>query len=217
MPAEPSEPEPSEQPAVGPGSVDARRRQILRAAARMLAERGYADTRVTDVSRAAGVSSALVIYYFGTRDQLLIAALRHAEDAFYEASAAEMARTGSAAGRLRHLVDLVCSPGQLDDMPRSWVLWLDMLAQAPRHPDVARDRVELDARWREAVCAVLRYGIERGEFRPVDVPQFGLLLTSVLDGLALQLVLQDPVVTADRAREVAGDLCRAYLGPDAFG
>jgi AcrR family transcriptional regulator len=203
--------------ATPPGPVDARRGQILRAAARMLAERGYADTRVTDVSRAAGVSSALVIYYFGTRDQLLIAALRHAEDAFYQASAAAMERTPSAAGRLRHLVDLVCSPEQLDDMPGSWVLWLDMLAQAPRHPDLARDRVELDARWRDAVAAVLRYGIERGEFQQVDVDRFGLLLTSVLDGLALQVVLQDPVVTADRARRVVGDLCRTYLGPDAFG
>lgn len=197
--------------AVAPGT-DERRRQILRAAATVLGERGFADTRVNDVAAAAGVSSALVIYYFGTRAQLLIAALRHAEDTFYQAFAARVAQTDSAAGRLQRIVDLVVQPRELDDMPGSWVLWLDVLAQAPRHPELERHRVELDARWRQTVVEVLRYGVERGEFAPVDVETFGLMLTAVLDGLALQLVLADPVVTAERSRAVVADLCRQYLG-----
>jgi len=195
-----------------PPAVDARRRQLLRAAARVIGRRGFADTRVTDVAREAGVSSALVIYYFGTRDQLLIAALRHAEDAFYEAFWARVAQDESAAGRLERIVGLVVQPRELDDMPGSWVLWLDVLAQAPRHPELAQDRVELDARWRSTIIDVVRYGIRRGEFAEVDAEQFGLMLTSVLDGLALQLVLADPVVTAERARAVVAELCERYLG-----
>ncbi len=197
--------------AVAPGT-DERRVQILRAAATVVGERGFADTRVNDVARAAGVSSALVIYYFGTRDQLLTAALRHAEDAFYLAFATRVAQTDSAAGRLLRIVELTLEPRELDEIPGAWVLWLDVLAQAPRHPRLGRDRVELDARWRATVVDVLRYGVERGEFAPVDAETFGLLLTSVLDGLALQLVLQDPEVTADRARAAVADLCERYLG-----
>jgi AcrR family transcriptional regulator len=195
-----------------PAGVDDRRRQILRAAATVIGERGFAETRVNDVARSAGVSSALVIYYFGTRDQLLTAALRHAEDAFYTALEARVAQTDSAAERLRRIVDLALEPRELDEMPGAWVLWLDVLAQAPRHPALGRDRVELDARWRDTVVAVLRHGVERGEFEPVDVEGFGLLLTSALDGLALQRVLDDPLVTVERARAVVADLCRRYLG-----
>lgn len=196
--------------------TDERRRQILRAAATVLGERGFADTRVNDVARAAGVSSALVIYYFGTRDQLLTAALRHAEDAFYAAFAARVAQTDSALGRLQRIVELTVQPRELDEIPGAWVLWLDVLAQAPRHPRLGRDRVELDARWRDTMVEVLRYGVDRGEFTPVDAEVFGLMLTSVLDGLALQLVLDDPEVTADRARAVVAELCRRYLGIALF-
>lgn len=200
--------------AAAPGT-DERRVQILRAAATVLGERGFADTRVNDVARAAGVSPALVIYYFGTRDRLLTEALRYAEDAFYHAFAARVAQTDSAAERLQRIVELTIEPRELDRIPGAWVLWLDVLAQAPRHPRLGRDRVELDARWRATVVDVLRYGVERGEFAPVEVETFGLILSSVLDGLALQRVLEDPEVTAGRAHAAVADLCHRYLGLSA--
>src|SRR5258708_25943992 len=65
------------------GTADHRREQMLRAALEVIAERGYADTRIADVAERAGVSPALVIYYFKTKDQLLTAAIRYYEDAWY--------------------------------------------------------------------------------------------------------------------------------------
>ena len=44
---------------------------ILRAACSVIAERGCDGMRMGDVARAAGVSSALVHYYFDTRSELL--------------------------------------------------------------------------------------------------------------------------------------------------
>src|SRR5579875_4069268 len=59
-----------------PSSADGRREQMLRAALEVIAERGYPETRITDVAAQAGISAALVIYYFKTRDQLLTEAIR---------------------------------------------------------------------------------------------------------------------------------------------
>ena len=59
---------------------DLRREQMLRAAAELIGERGFSETRIADVARRAGASPALVIYYFGTKDQLLTEALRFSED-----------------------------------------------------------------------------------------------------------------------------------------
>src|ERR1700753_4410729 len=64
-------------------SPTARREQLLRAALEIIVTRGYADTRIADVAEHAGISPALVIYYFKTRDQLLTEALRYSEDAWY--------------------------------------------------------------------------------------------------------------------------------------
>ena len=64
-------------------AADERREQMLRAALEVIVERGYADTRITDVAERTGTSPALVIYYFKTRDQLLTEAIRYSEDSWY--------------------------------------------------------------------------------------------------------------------------------------
>ena len=74
------------EPAPATESNEARRIQMLRAATELICERGFSETRISDVAKRAGVSSALVIYYFGTRDRLLVDALRFSEEAFYEAA-----------------------------------------------------------------------------------------------------------------------------------
>ena len=74
------------EPAPATEQNEARRIEMLRAAAELICERGFGDTRIADVAKRAGVSSALDIYYFGTRDRLLVDALRYSEESFYEAA-----------------------------------------------------------------------------------------------------------------------------------
>ena len=70
------------EPAPATENNESRRVEMLDAAASLICERGFGDTRIADVAKRAGVSSALVIYYFGTRDRLLVDALRHSEESF---------------------------------------------------------------------------------------------------------------------------------------
>ena len=83
---------------------EARRAQMLQSAAELISERGFAETRIADVAKRAEVSSALVIYYFGTRDRLLVDALRYSELNFYDTAEKMLAEVTSARERLALLV-----------------------------------------------------------------------------------------------------------------
>ena len=48
-----------------------RKPQIVAAAAEVLYERGLFDTRIGDIAERAGTSSATILYYFESKDQLL--------------------------------------------------------------------------------------------------------------------------------------------------
>jgi AcrR family transcriptional regulator len=191
-----------------------RRTEILDAGVRVIAERGLCDTRISDIARRAGASAALVIYYFGSKDRLLSEALAYAEERFYAQTSAELDRLPDATARLARLIELSCLP--VDTTRREWldewVLWLDLWARATRDPNVARDRERLDRRWRETIGAIVRAGQQSGEFGPVDPEDFAVSLASLLDGLAIQLVLEDREVTADRALRVCGSIVGAQLG-----
>jgi AcrR family transcriptional regulator len=196
----------------GAGTADQRREQMLRAALEVIVERGYAETRIADVAERAGTSPALVIYYFKTKDQLLTEAIRFSEDTWYETGKRRMADIPTAAGRLAEIVAMSCLP-EADTGPNSsWLLWLDLWAQAVRHPEVASVRQKFDERWRETICSIVVEGQEAGEFGQVNPVDFAVLLSALLDGLAVQIALADPAVDARRAFELSMRFAAGQLG-----
>jgi AcrR family transcriptional regulator len=194
---------------------DERRVQILESAVEVIRDRGLADTRISDIAERTGTSSALVVYYFGSKDRLLAEALTFSEERFYAATAEELRDLPTATEQLRRLVELSCAPGG-PGRPgiEGWFLWIDMWSRAIRDADVAGDRQALDRRWRETIADIVRRGIEDGEFRAVDADEFALRLASLVDGLAIQVVLRDPDVPSERMLDVCLGMAGNELGFD---
>jgi AcrR family transcriptional regulator/ferredoxin len=72
------------------------RERLLRAAADAFARRGYDGTRVADIAAAAGVSSGALYAHFGSKAELLVAALRaHGPGLLAEVLAADPGRSAT--------------------------------------------------------------------------------------------------------------------------
>jgi len=192
-------------------SQDSRRSQMLRAALDVLVERGFPDTRIADVAERAQVSPALVIYYFKTKDRLLTKAMRYAEDLWYADGARRLAALPTAAARLQEIVAMSCIPEE-EQVHESWAIWLDLWATALRHPEVRRVREEFDEHWRDTISTIVREGQETGEFADVDANDFAVGFSATLDGFAVQIALDDPVVDAHRAFDLCMRLAARELG-----
>jgi AcrR family transcriptional regulator len=183
---------------------EGRRIEMLRAAAELICERGFGDTRIADVAKRAGVSSALTIYYFGTRDRLLVDALRFSEESFYEAAEKMLAEVPSLRERLSLLIRWTCVPERDGDIPGAWGLWFDLWAQAFRHNEIKAGRVELDARWRKMIVEAVRSGDDKAELDTgVNARMFALEFAALLDGLSIQVALEDPEIDSEVAYDIA--------------
>jgi hypothetical protein len=81
-----------------------------------------------------------------------------------------------------------------------------------RHdPTLAAARARLDEAWRAQIASIVQSGIADGEFEPVVVSDFAVQLAALLDGLAIEVMLGDPTVDADRMRELAEDFVNVAL------
>jgi AcrR family transcriptional regulator len=196
------------------GTADQRRAQMMAAALEVISERGYADTRIADVADRAGISPALVIYYFKTKDQLLTEAIRQYEDSWYAVGQRRMAELPTSAARIEEIVAMSCLPEADPEPASSWQLWLDFWAQAARHPEVASVRRKSDERWRDEITALVVAGQAAGEFREVDPASFAICLTALLDGLTVQIALEDPAVDPVGAFELSMQFVADQLGLD---
>jgi AcrR family transcriptional regulator len=196
------------------GTADQRRAQMMAAALQVISERGYADTRIADVAERAGISPALVIYYFKTKDQLLTEAIRQYEDSWYAVGQRRMAQLPSAAARIEEIVAMSCLPEADPEPASSWQLWLDFWAQAARNPEVASVRRKSDERWRDEIAGLVLAGQAAGEFAAVDAAGFAICLTALLDGLTVQIALEDPAVDPVGAFELSMQFVADQLGLD---
>jgi hypothetical protein len=142
----------------------------------------------------------LVIYYFGTRDRLLVDALRFSEEAFYEAAEAMLAEVSSVRERISLLIEWTCIPSRDGEIPGAWGLWFDLWVQAFRHEEVKAGRVERDARWRRMIVDAIESDDVHGT---IDPTMFALEFAALLDGLSIQVALDDPEVNSKVAYDIA--------------
>lgn len=181
--------------ALAPKAPEERRRRILTATVDVLRERGFAGTRVTDIADAAGTSSGLVLYHFKSLEGALAEALTTVEDEFYAELEAELGSSAGPAERLRRMAELGAGSGPAVG---DWGLWLEIWVRALRSPAARTTREQLDRRWRGAIRDVVDEGVSAGVFRTDHAEDATARLAALMDGLAIQLALEDPAMTADR-------------------
>ena len=186
-----------------------RRKHILEAAGRVITERGICDARIADIAKAAETSTGLILYYFGSKDQLLAEALTYAEDEFYLHVFNGITSIADPREQLAYLIASSC-PGvpeadAVGDLVEDWTLWLDLWARALHDDVAARKRAALDRRWRTTIADVVRAGQRQGVFADVDPFDFAIEFAALMDGLALQVVLDDTEFDGERMRRMLLD------------
>jgi AcrR family transcriptional regulator len=189
----------------GATAADTRAR-LLRAAADVFAGRGYDGTRVSDIAEAAGLSNGAMYAYFGSKAELLVAALRaHGRRLLADLVAADPARS---------ITDLLLLTGRslrrrrdADDH-----LLIEALLAARRDQEVAgpiRDYVRERADW---LADLVREAQVRGELDPRLPPQ---AVAHFCLSLAVGTALVSPDLNDVDDQEWAGLLARlmAALAP----
>ena len=140
-------------------------------------------------------------------------ALTHRDQEFFDGMAEATHGVERAADRLRMVIDGSCPPQEGIAHDNDWPLWLEMWSRSRHDEDLAAARARLDALFRGTVSAIVKAGIDAGEFdRAVDPQRFAILLTSLIDGLAIQVLLRDRSVTRQTMRGLCLETAARELG-----
>ncbi|MGH3863006.1 TetR/AcrR family transcriptional regulator [Actinokineospora sp.] len=189
----------------------AREQQIVTAAAELIAERGLANIRVTDVAERARMSTGHITYYFRSKTGLLMRAIQQSEDAYIDLVEAATGAIKDPWRRLTEFIKLSASSGPQDP---GWVLWFEVWSIAALDPEMARLHEELDARSRTILADIIRYGCEQGAFHTDDPEEAATLLSASIDGLSIQLTLgASSLTTKDSVVGLCVTTARTLLAP----
>ncbi|MEV0543200.1 TetR/AcrR family transcriptional regulator [Nocardia salmonicida] len=170
--------------------VDARRAEILDAAVRVFARKGFAASRIEDVAAEAGVAKGSVYLAVSSREELLTAAFDQ-----YRARAREQLAVPGTGSALDQLAELI----------RATVA---MLAAHPDHARVLLDvwaaRTPIDmaavyADYRAAIADLLREAGAEGQLRSGIGPEHAAVIVGAIEGCLVQWLADDRVRLVDLA------------------
>src|SRR5215210_759191 len=188
-----------------------RRRQLLAAAVKVFAEKGFHAARVGDVAEEAGVAYGLVYHYFKSKEDLLETIFRTTWTEML-ARVREVEEAGvPAAEAVRQVTALILRTWRRDpDLVRV------LVREVTRNQHVQREIEEISHAM-EALQAIVRKGQETGEFRSDVDPRLAAVvfygaLEEVLTGWVMGQLPDGDEDIARAERNVVGLLLGGLAG-----
>jgi AcrR family transcriptional regulator len=158
---------------------------LLDAARRLLARSGYNSLSVEAIGREAGENKALIRYYFGSKNGLLVALVDGlVSDTLWQARQ-RLSALSSYEDRARLVVETL--EAILGDT-QAYRLLYDLLPRLLENPSMARQLAELYRAYRDLNTRAL-WG-DRAEDAPMVVRDVAAMTVALTDGLAVQLLAE---------------------------
>lgn len=175
---------------------DIRNEELIEATIVSVHRHGYGVVTMSDIAREAGASAASINYYFGSKEGLMEATMRHLLRKLRTAMIAGYRTASTPTDRLHVVMDANFSD-QLFTVEQCSI-WMQFWASAPYSPHLARLHRVNRSRVRSHFRAELR------QLLPVEgVETARQALQNYMDGAWLQAALSDQPLDAQQARSAA--------------
>ncbi|MEU6017012.1 TetR/AcrR family transcriptional regulator [Streptomyces sp. NPDC047515] len=177
------------------------RERMLEEAMAAIAEDGLARLTMSALARRLGTSGGHILYYFGSKDLLLLEALRWSENALTDERRALLTRRVGIERKLELFLELYLPRGPRD--PR-WTLWIELWARTASNEPLRQAQAEIDRGWQDDLESLLAKGVRKGRFvADLDTKTRALELLALLDGLSTRVVLGQGGADRDSALRMA--------------
>ncbi len=175
-----------------PEDVAQMRRRLLRAAYAAIAARGFGAVTLQDVATRAGVSKALVLYYFTDKEQLLAAVMERTE-AIIRARAEQAIRDHEAEGPRAELEAYIGALTVGAQEHRDFYhVYLDFLSAGLHKVAVRTGTLSFILGCAILEQEVVRRGIAAGVFRQELEPhEAAHVVRALIDGLSIQWLVSE--------------------------
>ncbi len=165
-----------------------RAEEILAAAFRLFAERGYMSVSIKDIARASRVNSALIYYYFESKEHLFVEALKHSAQTATSHHALSKTLGDDPIAEINFWFEANAKLAKpLGQVLR---LMLDYRTSRKRSASVERLITDFYAAETAFLRGAIERGIKRGLFRAVDSGSISLFVSAHLDGLTVAAAIR---------------------------
>ncbi|MFT0861376.1 TetR family transcriptional regulator [Ancylobacter sp. G4_0304] len=187
-----------------------RRRQVIDAVVSILANQGWRDLTIRELSDVAGVSAGVITHYFANKRAIIIDAISDTSSKFARTINKIERRNSTSKQRLQALVELMTRPEAFELPGASF--WIALYGRLPFDQIIQAELQRLQRWLTESVESIVSQGLHAGDFS-TDIPAGRIaasFVTMALGGFMVASAAPSDADTAQR-RDMLLDLLEAQL------
>lgn len=191
-------------------SLAPKQAHLIRSAYKVMGEKGLGRLSLQDVADVAGVSKAILPYYFESKENLILLTMRWVLARVAQRIREAIARADDAETKASAMIDAIFVSGESNR--RFYLVFFDFLGYAARNDRFA----DVGATFHE-ICnglysEVVRLGQEEGVFNGTDAREAATVVRALVDGLFTQWIQEkDWENSHAEYREICKRSVLAYL------
>ncbi|MFI5623221.1 TetR/AcrR family transcriptional regulator [Nocardioides sp. NPDC051685] len=174
------------------------REQVLATTLEMVAEQGLAKVTMASLAARLGTSGGHLLYYFGTRNGLLLETLRWSENEYAAQRAPILEKVEKdRSGGVEALLSFTDVYLALDERDPRWLLWLELWARAPYDAELAAAQRAMDDEWHADLVRLFAAALPE----VADREAVSERLRAMWDGFSIGIVTGGGTTLRERALE----------------
>jgi len=189
-----------------------RRHQILTAAERLLARKGWAATTFADICQEAGISNGVLTYHFKDKDAILLAVLENVSRTSTDRFFALLQEQTSWPAKLDLIVRTNLSSTEAER--EMSLLNLHLLSLAAQRPEIAPRLRQMYTSTMQRAQAEIELAIAQGQLKRHDSAAIAAVIQLLVIGMSIGSLMLDLAVPTEQLIAEVLTLLRCYLATD---
>jgi AcrR family transcriptional regulator len=141
---------------------------ILDAAYNLFINKGYLDTKIIDISEAAGIGKGTVYEYFESKDAIFLELFRTKVESGYDNITGLLSKEISSESKLKEFIDIELENTSKYTFNKNFLLDLMLKSDAFRNPELIESIHNLIAKIFSVLFKIIEEGVRNGEFVKMD-------------------------------------------------
>jgi AcrR family transcriptional regulator len=163
-----------------------RKAQILEAASRVFLKKGFDAARMEDIAESAGLSIGGVYWYYKSKEDVILGLMDSITNTDLSDLRALLEAPGTVVERLHGYIQVSTPPAEALSP-----LFYEIYSLGGRDLTTRTRLRDYFRAYREIIADLLTQGVERGEFRPINIPHTATLFAALYEGM-LEMAMLDP-------------------------
>lgn len=184
---------------------------ILDAAYNLFINKGYWDTKIIDISEAAGIGKGTVYEYFESKDAIFLELFRTKVESSYDNITELLSKNISSERKLKEFIDIELENTSKYTFDKHFLLDLMMKSDAFKNPELIESIQTLVVKKFSVLFKIIEEGINKGKFHKIDP----LLATASILG-AINLYISFDMFPIDLADTISTNKKESWSNDEFF-